>query len=56
MFFPKEILIRANYIFPHYILISFIHCILLSEGILLIPNITPQNTKNAQKTFSPAAR
>ena len=40
-------LIRPNYIFPHYILTSFIHCILLSKEILLILKITPQNEKNA---------
>ena len=42
-------LIRPNYIFPHYILTSFIHCILLSKEILLILKITPQNEKNASQ-------
>ena len=48
-FFPKENLIRPNYIFPHYILILFIHCILLSKEILLIPTITTKNAKNASQ-------
>ena len=46
-FFPKENLNRPNYIFPHHILILFIHCILLSREILHIPKITPPNGKNA---------
>ena len=46
-FFPKKNLICANYTFSHYVLILFIHCILLSKEILLIPKITPQNGKNA---------
>ena len=46
LFFPKENVIRLNYIFPHYILILFIYCILLSREILLIPKIAPQNAKN----------
>lgn len=43
--FPKETLIRPNYIFSYYILIFFILCILLSKEILLITEITPQNVK-----------
>ena len=46
-FFSQGKLICTNYIFPHYILISFIHCILLSKEILFVPKITPQNAKNA---------
>ena len=46
-FSPKENLVRSNYVFPHYIFILFIHCILLSKEILLIPTITWQNAKNA---------
>ena len=46
-FFPKENLIRPNYIFPNHILILFIHCILLSREILHIPKITPPNGKSA---------
>ena len=46
-FFLKENLICPNYIFPHCILISLIHCVLLSKEILLMPKITPHNTKNA---------
>ena len=34
-FFPKENLIRPNYIFPYYILNLFIYCMLLSKEILL---------------------
>lgn len=48
-FFPKEILICPNHIFPHYILISFIHCMLLSKEILLISKTTPQNAKTASQ-------
>ena len=49
-FFSKENLIRPNYIFPRYILILFINCILLSkEEIVFIPNITAQNAKSASQ-------
>ena len=46
-FFLKENLICPNYIFPYYILVSLIHCVLLSKEIMLMPKITPHNTKNA---------
>ena len=48
-FFSKENVIRLNYIFPHYILILLIYCILLSKEILLIPKIAPQNAKNTSQ-------
>ena len=48
-FFPKENSIRPNYIGPYYILILFIHYILLSKEILLLTKITPQNIKNASQ-------
>ena len=47
--FPKEPLIRPNYIFSCYIHILFIHCILLSKDILLIIKVTPQNVKNVSQ-------
>ena len=50
-FFPKENLICPDCIFPLYILSLFIHCILLSREILLIPKIIPQNTKSASQFF-----
>ena len=59
-FFLKENLIHLHYIFPtlypNDIHILFIHCILLSKGVLLILKITLQNTTNAsqflKKTFT----
>ena len=52
-FFHKKNFIYPH-IFPHYIHILFIHCILLKE-ILLIPKITSQSVKDAlhflQKKF-----
>ena len=36
-------------LYPNYIHILFIHCILLSKGVLLILKITLQNTKNASQ-------
>ena len=42
-FFPKK---SRQYIFPHYIHILLIHCILFFKKILLLPNITLQNTKD----------
>ena len=38
--------IHPNYIFPHYILFLFLHCILPSKEILLIHKITAQMAKN----------
>ena len=46
-FFPNKNLICPNYVSPHYILILFMHCPLLSKEILLIPKIAPPNLKNA---------
>ena len=48
-FFSKENVIRLNYIFPLYILILFIYCILLSRDISIIPKIAPQNAKNTSQ-------
>ena len=58
-FCPKENLIHLDHTVPHYILILFIHWMLLLAEILLIVKITLQNAKNAlqflKKKLSPAA-
>ena len=36
-------------LYPHYIQILLIHCILLSKEILPIPNIISKNVKNASQ-------
>ena len=48
-FFPKGNLIHLPYIFPHYIHILLIHCILLSKEIVFISKITLQNEKDASQ-------
>ena len=41
--------IMFSTLYPHYIQILLIHCILLSKEILPIPNIISKNVKNASQ-------
>ena len=48
-FLPKENLIRPNYIFPRYILISFIRCLLFQKKYFLYPKLRQKNAKDASQ-------
>ena len=53
-FLPKENLIRPNYIFPPYILISFIRCLLFQKKYFLYPKLRQRMQKmlrNSQKNI-----